>query len=765
VTTLLWMSSPDFALLERASAFYVFGSDLVILVNQIDQIAMNKYKLTLALMACVLSTSAQVGIITWEVNMANEEVSPEGVFLAGGDYFGVPGDNPMSDDDGDGIWTITLAMPLGYSGAYTFTNGACADWSCKENIIGQECAYNEWSDRFLPEVTSAGATITTCFSLCSTDGSCEEISGCTYANACNYDSNANTDDGSCEYESCVGCMDVEACNFDAEYSIASNDECTYPGCLNPLAINFDFDAGCPSVCVYSTFDCGSIGNAAWQQLECVTDSTVVDVAVITDIIPIVDSLYIVEWDDWVYNIVGYDTTYVEVEVYEVTETCDTIYFQDLPMGVFPNWQEAMVGVEWSGEWVFNIPEMVEEPQSGFEFGVHHVDWISFEGLPNWIEESDFALGELTQSSQHCITATGIPTEQGITEFIATGEVFISLFGEEFSIGEQSFSAILEVIDNPNLVPGCTYMNALNYVNYAEIDDGSCLFAGCTDESAGNYSPIATIDDGSCVEPCSPSEDSSCPTDISGDGLVNVSDLLLLLSDFGAECIIEIIEFTCGDPFNYQSYDYATVQIGEQCWFADNLRSELYTNGDIIASQLSDSEWTNTTVGASAAFGENPDCPDYYGNACDVEWSVDQYGRLYNGYAIADIRGLCPLGWHIPSDDEWITLEIELGMSEDEVTDPYCRGTDQGHQLKATYGWNDTSWFNGYGGNGSNSSGFSGLPGGYRANDGGFHDAGSNLFLWSSNSHERMLEDSTACIYRLNIHSNMGASVRCLKDSE
>ena len=130
---------------------------------------------TLAFLATFGLAAAQVGIITWEVNMANEEVSPDGVYLAGGDYFGIPGDNPMSDDDGDGIWTITLAMPLGYSGAYTFTNGACTDWSCKENIVGQECAYGQWSDRFLPEVTSAGATISTCFSQCSTDGTCATL--------------------------------------------------------------------------------------------------------------------------------------------------------------------------------------------------------------------------------------------------------------------------------------------------------------------------------------------------------------------------------------------------------------------------------------------------------------------------------------------------------------------------------------------------------------------------------------------------------------
>jgi len=80
-----------------------------------------------------------------------------------------------------------------------------------------------------------------------------------------------------------------------------------------------------------------------------------------------------------------------------------------------------------------------------------------------------------------------------------------------------------------------YETALNYLSYAEIDDGSCLFAGCTDESAGNYSPLATIDDGSCGEPCSTGGDSSCATDVNYDGAVNVSDLLLLLSEFGANC--------------------------------------------------------------------------------------------------------------------------------------------------------------------------------------------------------------------------------------
>ncbi|MDA8771623.1 T9SS type A sorting domain-containing protein [Flavobacteriales bacterium] len=131
---------------------------------------------TLAFAALAFAMNAQVAPVTWNVNMANEEVSPDGVFLAGGDYFGTPGENAMTDDDGDGVWTITMAMPLGYSGAYTFTNGACGDWACKENIVGQDCAYGTWSDRFLDEVTAEGATISTCFAQCTSDGSCASVS-------------------------------------------------------------------------------------------------------------------------------------------------------------------------------------------------------------------------------------------------------------------------------------------------------------------------------------------------------------------------------------------------------------------------------------------------------------------------------------------------------------------------------------------------------------------------------------------------------------
>ena len=143
--------------------------------------------------------AADSHFVTFNLNMVNENVSPEGVFLAGGGNFGFPGDYPMADDDGDGIWSITVQVPHGFTGHYTFTNGACQDWSCKENIVGQECADpDNWNDRLLVNVTSS-IEVNTCFSQCTTDGSCPANLGCNDPAAVNFWDAATEDDGSCIY--------------------------------------------------------------------------------------------------------------------------------------------------------------------------------------------------------------------------------------------------------------------------------------------------------------------------------------------------------------------------------------------------------------------------------------------------------------------------------------------------------------------------------------------------------------------------------------
>ena len=213
---------------------------------------------------------------------------------------------------------------------------------------------------------------------------------------------------------------------------------------------------------------------------------------------------------------------------------------------------------------------------------------------------------------------------------------------------------------------------------------------------------------------------------------------------------------CGDPVSYQGYDYATVLIGEQCWFAENLRSENYENGDAIPAELSTSEWINTTSGAVAVYGEGSStCLDYSsdGDACNEAWSLNEYGRLYNGYAVDDSRGLCPSGWHVPTDGEWTVLTDQLGGI-------YVAGA----QMKTTYGWYA-------GGNGTNSSGFSGFPGGYRDPAGFFFEVGevgiwmSSTSYGSAHSH-RYLSWIVQTVAGGNYFSdNGGASVRCIQDSE
>ena len=298
-----------------------------------------------------------------------------------------------------------------------------------------------------------------------------------------------------------------------------------------------------------------------------------------------------------------------------------------------------------------------------------------------------------------------------------------------------------------LIPGCTDEAACNFNEEANEDDDTCIYPlfGEDCEMGGAACGDGTVWDAS-IQACVCFND--CPSDLNGNGIVEVTDLLMVLADFGTECPLEVAEFTCGDPVSYHGYDYATVQIGEQCWFAENLRNENYENGDAIPSNSSNSEWSSTTSGATAVNGESAS-------------NLETYGRLYNWYAVDDARGLCPSGWHVPLDVEWMTMEMALGMSEAEANDTGWRGSDQGTQMKTDYGWGDS-------GNGTNSSGFSGLPGGLRYISGSFGNPGVLGGWWSSSpvgsdAWLRHLTSLNVNVNRYNDYRRVGWSVRCVQD--
>ena len=120
---------------------------------------------------------------------------------------------------------------------------------------------------------------------------------------------------------------------------------------------------------------------------------------------------------------------------------------------------------------------------------------------------------------------------------------------------------------------------------------------------------------------------------------------------------------CGDPVSYQVLCHATVLIGQQCWFAENLsRSENYKNGDSIASSLSDGEWENTSLGAVAVYGvkHQGTTTAWFRQSSPraMRYLVsNEYGRIVQLVRCGRYPWLCPSGWHVPSDGEWMTWRV------------------------------------------------------------------------------------------------------------
>ena len=94
--------------------------------------------------------------------------------------------------------------------------------------------------------------------------------------------------------------------------------------------------------------------------------------------------------------------------------------------------------------------------------------------------------------------------------------------------------------------------------------------------------------------------------------------------------------------------YNVISIGGKCWTKENLKATKYRNGNNISTNLSDADWSNATSGA------------YSINSNDMS-NESKYGKQYNYYAVADSRGLCPTGWHVPSNSEYNLLLITLMM--------------------------------------------------------------------------------------------------------
>ena len=182
----------------------------------------------------------------------------------------------------------------------------------------------------------------------------------------------------------------------------------------------------------------------------------------------------------------------------------------------------------------------------------------------------------------------------------------------------------------------------------------------------------------------------------------------------------------------------TVIIGTQVWTSKNLNVDTYRNGDEIPQVQDEKAWANLTTGAWC----------YYNNDAS---NGTKYGKLYNWYAVHDPRGLAPKGYHIPTDAEWTKLTDYLGGEE-----------EAGTKMKSTSGWYNN-------GNGTNSSGFSGLPVGSRSFNGVFGGIGIFGAWWSSTGSDasdawgRGMYYENGDVGRYGWYKEDGFSVRCLRD--
>jgi len=202
--------------------------------------------------------------------------------------------------------------------------------------------------------------------------------------------------------------------------------------------------------------------------------------------------------------------------------------------------------------------------------------------------------------------------------------------------------------------------------------------------------------------------------------------------------------TYGSVSDIDGNVYKTIQIGNQTWMAENLKTTKYRNGVSIPNVTDNSLWQNNTIGAYCSYDNDAanDCP---------------HGKLYNWYAATNNNQICPSGWHVPTIDEWNTLETYLGGFQ-----------AAGGKLKST----GTQYWQSPNTGATNETGFSMLPGGVRLNYGVFASKGLYGYGWSSsenplynNGWMRFITHFSNNFDWSNVSKAYGMAIRCLEDED
>jgi uncharacterized protein (TIGR02145 family) len=656
----------------------------------------------------------------------------------------------------------------------------------------------------------------------------------------------------------LGCTDPMACNYNAEAN-AEDGSCVLPGCNDPAASNYSGDAACANLetCVYLPDYLPSEGLVGWWPFNgnANDESGNGNHGAEYGVLPAQDRNGV---SSAAFSFGG--SQHIEVSNWNALQGAEAFsvsFWAKQPtnfgwlvcFGQSSNGKGFVSGTyHWGGNSIGGQLWRYDFVSSTFA-SVEQNTWCNIAFVYGSNVLKVYRNGQLITSQ--AVDYVDVQLGAGILNFGKQVDFFEYYNGTLDDIGiwnrALTDAEVMALYLGEPPMWGCVDPTACNFNPEANADDGACVPSGCTDAAACNYDIDAGCDDGSCapadavvgcMEPgacnfnaaavcagtcvypaagladcaaggalcgegmvwdvaaqtctidpdfitsieaaaaeaavaealdgvCGPGTvwdstlgmctgagpTATCASDLNGNGAVEIQDLLILLSDYETLCPVpEPVASACGDlsAVSFDGYSYPLVAIGSQCWFKENLRSDNYRNGDPIPGGLSNAEWTSTTAGAQAVYNEDPA-------------NLELYGRLYNWYAVNDARGLCPTGWHVPSDGEWMELEMELGMTAEQANSTGWRGTYQGTQLKSSS--SDTpTW------NGTNSSGFSTLPSGYRDHyDGAFLNEGYSGIWWSSSANGsssawlRHLSSGHDGVDRSNYNQRDGRSVRCVWD--
>ena len=401
-------------------------------------------------------------------------------------------------------------------------------------------------------------------------------------------------------------------------------------------------------------------------------------------------------------------------------------------------------------------------------GVYSGQYLYSQAWCSALQESQSRVSAPTSAGEWCHVV--MRSANGQSEFFVNGQ---SVFLSEISANSGCDNNYSLTIGRRGVTENRFFIGELDelaiwdrYLSESEVIElflGTPPAFGCSDPSACNYDATANWDDDSCHFNCLFCNDGTVwnevtqgcdvanPSDTDFDGCVGMTDLLGLLSVFGT---CNEIPWSCGDPLEYHGYDYETVLIGEQCWFAENLRTQNYRNGGEIVSGLDEVGWSSVPVGQRTHYGEgSSDCDNYLMefDGCDETLASEVFGSLYNAHAVLNTQQLCPNQWSVPSEDDWVELKQEI-----------LNDAEDFQSLLS-----DELWSNG---SGDNSSGFNALPGGNRYASGWYSNIGAYGCWWTTttagaNTVKYALIDGSQSMVIFDSDLAYGFSVRCLKDSE